>query len=485
MKKTWIYLLLSGLLLILCACTDPVVGAPAGSTAADPAAPRIIELKGDSASYPGSGVTVKGGVVTIGAPGEYTLRGKLNDGRIVVDLKENPGRVTLILDSADITCLTDSAIHLVQAKELELALAAGSVNRIVSGTEADAAVWTETVTGAAIYAEDNLTISGEGRLTVIGYRNSAVTCKDDLKLLGGTLELHATNNGLRGSESVTVSGGAITIDAGKDGLKSSSATKAGKGYVLIENGTLTIRAGGDGISAETALTISGGEISVETSGDPVLDSCKGLKAKSGLTISGGVITINAQDHAIRSQAALTVSGGEIVAASKLGKGLNAETELLIDGGTLQVIAGDDGISSATAVTIRSGSLDIRSGADGIQGGKKGTGFGETVGSVSIEGGQTMVSAFNKPIDAKASFTLCGGTIFACGGGTLSPRAEIAYLLGSSSGNAGTSLSLANSELRLQAAYPFSTVLYADEALNEGQRYSLQLGEQKLDLTAKK
>ena len=485
MKKTWIYLLLSGLLLILCACTDPVVGAPAGSTAADPAAPRIIELKGDSASYPGSGVTVKGGVVTIGAPGEYTLRGKLNDGRIVVDLKENPGRVTLILDSADITCLSDSAIHLVQAKELELVLAANSENRVVSGTEADVAAWTIETAGAAIYAEDDLTISGEGSLNVCAYINSAITCKDDLKILGGTLTVQATNNGMRGSESVTISSGVVMIEAGKDGLKSTSAAKAGKGYVLIEGGVLAVHAGGDGIAAETELTISGGNIRVETTGEPNLVSCKGIKANTALTIADGEIHVKAQDHAIRSQAGLTVTGGTISAESKQGKGMNAETDLLIEGGTITVLAADDGLSSDTAVTIRAGLLDVRAGADGIQGGKKGTGFGDTVGSVSIEGGQTLVSAFNKPIDAKASFTLCGGTIFACGGGTLSPRAEIAYLLGSSSGNAGTSLSLANSELRLQAAYPFSTVLYADEALSEGQRYSLQLGEQKLDLTAKK
>ena len=485
MKKNLIALLLSGLLFILSACADPIVGAPADDGASSADAARVIELQGDSASYSGGGVAISGSVVSIGAPGEYTLRGTLNDGRIVVDLRESPGSVTLILDGADITCLTDSAIHIEQAKNLELVLAAGSDNRVVSGTEADAAVWSDAVTGAAIYAEDDLTISGEGSLQVFGYRNSAVTCKDDLTVTGGRLALHATNNGLRGSESVTLTGGTVSIEAGKDGLKSSSADKAGKGYVLIEGGTLAVYAGGDGVAAETELTISGGSIAVETTGDPALISCKGLKAKTGLTISGGEISVFAQDHAIRSQAALTVSDGSIYAESKQGKGINAEAELLIEGGSLTVRAADDGLASAGAVTIREGLLDVRAGADGIQGGKKGTGFGDTVGSVSIEGGLTTVSAFNKPVDAKASFTLRGGTLFACGGGTLSPSAEIPYLLGSYSGDSGLSIVFNDTALRLQAAYPFSTVIYADEALSEGQSYTLQLGEQALELTAKK
>ena len=443
MKKLLALLLLCTLLLSLSACADPVIGeAPAEAPiSADSAqAPEaVIFLEGDSVSASVRSVTVSGSVVTIGAPGSYTVRGTLNDGRIIIDLKENPGKVTLFLDGADITCLTDSAIYLVQAKELNLVLAAGSENRVVSGTEADLAAYDETRQGAAVFAEDDLDIQGEGSLTVLGYLNNGITCKDDIKLKGGELSVLAANNGIRASESVTMSGGAVNIQSGNDALKASSAKKAGKGFVQIDGGELTVSAGGDGVSAETELRISGGSLTVAAAGDSSLVSCKGLKGKTGVTISGGTITVKATD---------------------------------------------DGISCADTVSITGGELLVQSGADGIQGGKKGTGFGDTVGSVIIEGGRILISAYNKPVDAKASFQISGGTLLACGRGTPSPAGEIPWLLYTAKGSAGDALSVkAGDEPGLTAAYAYSTVFFADPTLSEGQSYSLQAGSQTLEAIA--
>ena len=488
MKKYLSLLLLCALLLSLCACSDPAIGGENTEqpVSADPAeAPEaVIELKGDSISAPGRGVSVKGCVVTIGTPGSYTVRGTLNDGRIVIDLKENPGKVTLFLDGADITCLTDSAICLIDAKELNLVLADGSVNRVVSGTEAALGSYDENSQGAAIFAEDDLDIQGGGSLTVLGYLNNGITCKDDLKIKGGSLEVIAVHNGIRASESVTVSGGTIRVDAGNDGVKASSAKKAGKGFVQIEGGTLSVRSMGDGVSAETELRISGGSLSVETVGDPAAQSCKGLKGRTGVLISGGELDVRAEDHAIRSGATLTVSGGTVAAQSRQGKGLSAETELRVEAGALQVKAADDGLASADTVRILGGETEIVSGADGIQGGKKSTGFTAEVGTVSIEGGQILIAAFNKPLDAKARLLFSGGSLLACGSGTPKPESEIPWLFFTAQGRSGDSLTLsANELLTLEAAYSYSSVCCFDPVLSEGQRYELKAGSETLEATA--
>ena len=488
MKKLLSILLFVTLLLSLAACTDPVIGGPAaesggageGTVAAPSRTDAVITLKGDTASYPGGGVSIKGSVVTIGAPGEYTVRGTLNDGQIVVDLRENPGKVTLILDGADVTCLTGSAIYVEQAKEVDLVLAAGSENRVVSGTEADLDAHNDQSSGAAIFSEDDLDIQGEGSLAVFGYINNGVGCKDDLKIKGGVIAVLAANNGLSASESVTVSGGIVVIECGNDGVKATSAKKDGKGFVLIEDGELTVLAAGDGVSAETALTVSGGTVTVVTTGDPVQKSCKGLKAKTELTVSGGTVVLDAQDHAIRSQGALTVSGGSVTASSAQGKGLSAEAALLISDGTLSVRAADDGLSSATDVRISGGRTEIFAGADGVQGGKKGTGFASSVGTVTLEGGVTLVSAHNKPVDAKALFTLSGGTILACGSSP-SPAQGGASVTASVTGKSGDTLSAG--ELSLQAGYDYSAVFYADSALQPGAGVSLTAGSRTLELQA--
>lgn len=487
MKKLLSLALLCALLFSLAACADPVIGgAPAEEPlAADPdSVPEaVIELNGDSVSCRTKGVAVDGSVVTIGAPGSYTLRGTLSDGRVIVDLKENPGKVSLYLDGVDITCLNDSAIWLVQAKELNLVLVAGSKNTVTSGTAADLDAYDETRQGAAIFAEDDLDVQGEGELTVYGYLNNGVTCKDDIKIKGGSLTVLAANNGLRASESVTISGGAVAVECGNDGVKASSAKKADKGFVQIEGGTLSVRSGGDGVSAETELRISGGSILAETTGDPAAASCKGLKGRTGVLISGGTISVTAQDHAVRSGAALTVSGGELTLLSAQGKGLSAETELLVEGGVLNVTASDDGLVSADTVRIRGGEVNVVSGADGIQGGKKSTGFTAETGTVSFEGGLTRISAFNKPIDAKASLRISGGTVFACGGGTLQPESELPYLLFAADGRAGDELTMSEPALSLQAAYLYRTVFVAAEGLSEGRSYRLQAGSQSLEAAA--
>ncbi|MBR5343967.1 MAG: carbohydrate-binding domain-containing protein [Oscillospiraceae bacterium] len=488
MKKIFSLLLILALLLSLAACADPVIGeAPADKPlSADPAElpEALIELKGDSVSCKANGVSVKGTTVTIGAPGSYTVRGTLSDGRIVVDLKENPGKVSLYLDGADIRCLTDSAIYLAQAKELNLVLVAGSKNTVTSGTTADFDTYDETRQGAAIFAEDDLDIQGEGELEVFGYLNNGITCKDDLKIKGGSLTVTGANNGVRASESVTVTGGSLVVTARNDGVKASSAKKADKGFVQIEGGTVQVLAGGDGISAETELRISGGAVTVETNGDPAEKSCKGLKGKTGVVISGGTISVAAQDHAVRSVAALTVSGGELTAESAQGKGLAAETELLIEAGTVSVTASDDGLASADTVRIAGGELNVVSGADGIQGGKKGTGFTAEVGTVVFEGGVTRISAFNKPIDAKAVLRIGGGTVFACGSGTLRPESELPYLLYTAEGHAGDELTLnVGAEHALHAAYLYHTVFFVGEGLSEGQSVRLQAGSQSLEAKA--
>ena len=213
-------------------------------------------------------------------------------------------------------------------------------------------------------------------------------------------------------------------------------------------------------------------------GDPAEASCKGLKGKTGVTISGGSVSVTADDHALRSGAGLAISDGVLQLRSRQGKGIAAETELTVSGGTLSVQSADDGMVSADTVRVSGGELLIVSGADGIQGGKKGTGFASEVGTVSIEGGRTLVSAFNKPVDAKASFVITGGTLFTCGSGTPSPSSEIPWLLYTVRGSTGDELLVKlDGAPAMTAAYAYSSVFFADPTLSEGQSYPLQAGSQ--------
>ena len=292
-----------GLILLLSACGSSGSGADDSQTR--------ITLKGNTASVSGGGVKVSGSVITVASGGGYAVTGTLDDGQLIVDTGDDAMDVWLILDNASITNATDAAIYVKQAKNVYLSTLSGTTNTLTSGAEADLAAFDGTQNGAALFSEDDLTLSGEGELVILGYLNNGVTCKDDLDVEGGSIRIRAAGNGLRSSESVEIKGGALSIAAGNDGVKSTSAKKAGKGYVSIQDGAVSVEALGDGISAETELTISGGAVSVEALGDGYAQSSKALKAVSGIAISGGSLDLRAIEDAVSCDGDVTISGGQL------------------------------------------------------------------------------------------------------------------------------------------------------------------------------
>lgn len=437
---------------LLCAC---------GTAATDAA---VIELNGTGAVSSAGGISISGGTVTISAAGTYTVSGELSDGQIIVDTGEEALKVTLILDNASVTDPDGPALWLKQAKKLNLVIADGSVNTLISGTAG--AALAPDASGAAIYAEDDLDIEGDGHgvLNVYGYINSGILCKDDLDIKCGDCELnvYALNNGIRGSESVSVSGGTVTVEAGHDGIKATSAKKEGKGFVSVSGGVLSLRAGGDGIAAETELTVSGGVIDVLTSGDPGDGSSKALKAKTGIDISGGAITVESADHAIHSASGLSISGGTLDVKSGR-KAVAAHGDIAISGGELTLSAGSDGIETPCSIGISGGSLRVSAHGDGIKSGENG------MGTITVSGGGVLITAGSDSFDAAGGLTVSGGSILALGKSKrlkgFAPESTQGYAEAEISGAAGTAVNAPGATL--EAEYAYNLVLFSSPSLEKG------------------
>ena len=77
----------------------------------------------------------------------------------------------------------------------------------------------EVVAEIQSYSKDDLTISGNGTLTVNGNYNNGIVSKDDLKITGGNITVTAVNNGIKGKDSVRIKDGNIKVTAGGDGIK--------------------------------------------------------------------------------------------------------------------------------------------------------------------------------------------------------------------------------------------------------------------------
>lgn len=355
----------------------------AGSALAD----GSITLSPDGSTSTDASVRIDGQTVTITQAGTYQIAGTLDDGALIVESAEN-AKITLVLGGVSIKNSTGAAIQISTADDVTIELAEGTTNVLQSGEEVDIAAATESkeASGGALQSKADLKIKGKGSLTVLGYLNNGIHCTKDLKIKNGNISVTALGHGIKGKNSVTVSGGTVTVTSGKDGITSDETENEEKGFVTIEDGEIIITSVGDGVSAETTLTVTGDVISIISGGgsanaqqktDNMRDwwdfdnsasddnsaSCKGLKAGKALVISGGSITIDAQDDALHTDGDMTISGGECILSTG-DDGAHAALSLTVLDGKITVLTSYEGLE-ANQITLAGGELDITASDDGI------------------------------------------------------------------------------------------------------------------------
>lgn len=406
-----------------------------------------IDLTGSSITVTGSGVVTQGSRLLIRAGGTYSVRGTLDDGQIIVDsTDENP--VVLILNGVRITCSTSSPIYVAQAKDVVIALAAGTENVLTDGSSYVFDTPGADEPNAALFSKDDLAITGAGSLIVNANYNNGIQSKDDLTITGGTITVHAANHGIKGKDSVVITGGTITVIAGNDGIQASNEEDPSKGFVRIEGGTISITSEDDGIQAETSVLISNGYITIVAGGgstnaperqatgrmplpgmriwdQPAVSTAssgraKGIKANVDITIDGGTITIDAADDAIHSNDSITINGGRLTLASG-DDAVHADSTIEINGGDIDITACYEGIESA-AITINDGHIRIVASDDAINA-ASGTGgvpmmrpmgpqaMGGTADNwLYIHGGYIVIDAMGDGIDVNGSIVMTGGFV---------------------------------------------------------------------------
>ncbi|MFC5468984.1 carbohydrate-binding domain-containing protein [Cohnella suwonensis] len=341
-----------------------------------------IKLNGATATVEGAGAEVSDGTVTITSAGTYVLSGKLDDGQIVVDAKDE-ATVRLVLNGVEIHNDDSSAIYVKEAGKTIVSLPEGTDNVVSDGTKYVYPDATTDEPNAAVFSHDDLTINGSGKLTVQGNYNNGITSKDKLKITGGTLNVKSVDDGVMGKDLVAVQAGELTVDAGGHAIKTSNDTAGEEGFIGIAGGTFNLKSG------EDALHSSG-----------------------NLTIAGGEFTINAEDDGIHADLSVGIAEGTIDIA-KSNEGIEAPT-IEVAGGKITLVASDDGFNAA------SGSSETAEGEQGGQGGGGGgMGGGPESGAAStnkltISGGYVSVDAQGDGLDANGSIEMTGGTVLVNG-----------------------------------------------------------------------
>lgn len=287
----------------------------------------------------GSGAGATDNDVEIAEAGTYTLSGELPDGQIYINAGVDDD-VTLILKGVEIINSREPAIYVRNAEHTEIVLAKGTKNRVISGSEPEGDVTEATAEAdaeaGAIYARDDLSISGDGELTVYGYINNGIHTSNDLVIEGGNIEVEAVNNGIKGKDSVEILGGNINITSGSDGIKSNESENDEDGVVNISGGEISITSTGKAIHAENNINVSGGTFNIASVDDA-------LHSEKTVDISGGDFNIASGDDGIHAETELTIEDGNIV-VSEAYEGLEAN-QILIYGGDISLTTSDDGMNA--------------------------------------------------------------------------------------------------------------------------------------------
>ena len=376
----------------------------------------VIKAEGNVTEVDLSGMK---GTVYFREGGVYRLSGKLKQGQLVIDAGKNDD-VELILAGVSVTSTVGAALYCRNADNLVITLQENTENSL---TDAGKYYFDDPVKeepNAALFSKADLTIRGEGSLTVEANYKHGISTKDDLVISGGVLSVTSASDALRGKDSVLIEGGSIRLKAGKDGIAATNDLAdqdEEKGWIEINGGTFDITASGDAVQAETRLTISDGSFAIVTEGAASGNkgSQKGLKAKELLQIYGGSYQLTVNDDAVHSSRDALITGGDFT-IDTTDDGVHADNDLVIQGGSFDIPVCYEGIEGTT-VTIDGGTFFISSVDDAI-GGAAGTEeakaqnvrSGNPLVWVKINGGEIEAYSGGDTVDSNGDIFVNGGKL---------------------------------------------------------------------------
>ena len=360
----------------------------------DSSGEKTIDLANPTAT---DGVSVENGTITITSGGTYRLSGEYS-GQVKIEAAKTD-TVRLVLDNAKITNSTGAAINVVSAAEAIIYTAAGTTN-----TVADEANYTATGDDdpdAAIYSTANLTLAGEGSLSVEGAYEEGIHTTGGLVIASGTLEVNAANTGIKGKDYVDITGGIVNVTAAQDGIKSTNTDDESLGFTRLSAGSVTVSAGDDGLKAPHTLEISGGTLNIEKSNE-------GIEAQY-INILDGDVTVNSTDDGIN--ASLKDSSSDTSSDTTSGTATTGQqTQQNQNGQVQQAPAGGGAAPGGSQGSTGQNQNMPQPPTDGAMPGGGGGTFEVVDAAINISGGTVTVNAEGDGIDSNGTATFSGGTV---------------------------------------------------------------------------
>ncbi len=227
---------------------------PAASEPQKPAETTELEYTAEitfseTASVSGSNAESDGSVVRINAGGDYIIRGSTSDGQVYVNTATEE-KVTLILDSVDISCSGGPAIFVDEAKKCTVKLAEGSVNNLSDGGR-------DKINDGVLFSNDTLRIKGNGTLNITANNEHGISSDDDVIIESGFYNIRSRKSGILANDDITINGGELHIFGGTNGIKSKGTVNVNGGISYISGG---VKEEKSSVYAAAGFYYSGGSV---------------------------------------------------------------------------------------------------------------------------------------------------------------------------------------------------------------------------------
>ena len=437
-----------------------------------------ILLTGETAECRAHAVSIEGGTVTILDGGVYALSGTLEDGQIIVDVKDDE-KVQLVLNGASVTSSSSAALLIRQADKVFITLAEGTENVLANGGGFD----DESVT-AVIWSDEDLTFNGTGTLIVDSPAGSGIDGKDDVKFASGAYIINAAGVGVDSNDSIRIAGGDFTITTDGTAFRANHATNDELGYIYIWGGSFAITSGGgaaNGASPSDGMAFGGmmggegmtppdftgeageGMTPPDFTGEegemPTPPNFTGeegeMPTPPDFTGEEGEIptspdftgeqTTDADGTAFRpGQGGMGPGMGDFTSCAageesdedaNPSKGFKASGDIVVIGGTFNLDTADDAFHADRDLLVFDGTLSLASGDDGLHADRNLTIVGGAIDItqssegleaeiISISGGSISLIAYDDGLNARSStgdsesFDAQEGVLIDISGGTL-------------------------------------------------------------------
>ena len=285
--------------------------------------------------------------ISITEAGVYVLRGAAKGVTVRVEAGKED-KVQLVLDGLSIENPDAPCIHVAGADKVYLTTAGDSSLRVTG------AFAPESGADSAVFSKADLTLNGEGKLTVFSTENGVVS-RDSLTVTGGSYEISAGSKALQGKDSIRIRGGAFALTAGTDGLHAEHGGDERLGWIYLGGGSFAIRAGDDAIHAASLVQIDGGSFAIA--------AAEGIEG-TYIQINGGELDIRAGDDGLNAgrkssayRPTIEITGGRVTIAADSGDAdcVDSNGDIRITGGALEVSGASafdcDGTASFTGGTV--------------------------------------------------------------------------------------------------------------------------------------